>query len=357
METQAEAPKFKVRALDSGEEKSIAEREAALIEKAEGTGEEKPATPVVTEVAKPQQKEIKDEDIIEYFKTKYQKEVTSVEDLFKDSQKAEVEQLPEDVVAYAKYKKETGRGFEDFIKLQKDPEAMSEESVLKEYLLASNEGLDAEDIESMINMEYSYDEDLDDEKEIAQKKLAKKKALSEAKNYINEQREKYKVPLESKGLPIPEAEVEEFKAYKERLQKAKSEQEIIQQQSQHFVKKTDELFSSEFKGFKFNVEGKDIVVPFGDPGELKTAQSDVRNFVSKYLDKETGLLSDPEGYHRALAAAMNPEKLAKYFYDLGKAEAIEATDKESKNINMTTRRNNQSVAGKGFQVRELPEKS
>jgi hypothetical protein len=361
METTETKPTFVVKEI-GGEEKSAAEREAEVLRLAEEQQAKAQADADAQnqleeqESQKQQQQqkpEITEDVILGYVKEKYQREVATLDELFAEKQQ---EVLPEDVAAFAKYKKETGRGMEDFIKLQQSVDDMPEDSLIKSYLLEKEEGLDAEDIDYMIESEYSYDEDLDDDKEIAAKKLKKKKVLTEAKKYFNEKKEQYRIPLESKENSIPNEEIEEFKSYKERLQVAKTEQEVIQKQSQHFEQKTTELFSPEFKGFKFSVDGQDVVVPFGDPNELKTLHSTPRNFINKYLDQETGMLKDVEGYHKALAAAMNPEKLATYFYELGKAKAIESLDKETKNINMTTRNNPQTVRAKGFTVREVPDK-
>jgi hypothetical protein len=344
------------------EEKSAAEREAEVLAKAEeqkAQREETIAATTETEqkqettIVAAEQAELTDEVVLGYVKKKLNKEVNSFEDLFKGQ---ETEVLPEDVALFAKYKKETGRGIEDFLKVQRNVDEVPESTLLREYLLEKEEGLEAEDIDALIESDYTFDEEFDDPKEIAQKKRSKKKVLTEAKKFFKEKQEQYKVPLESKATEVPSVDLEEFNAYKERLEAAKSEQEVIQQQSLHFEKKTEELFSPEFKGFKFKVNDKDVVVPFGDPNELKELHSTPRNFINKYLDQETGMLKDAEGYHRALAAAMNPEKLAAFFYELGKAEGVESFDKNIKNVNMSQRTFPQQTSKGGVKFREVPSK-
>jgi hypothetical protein len=356
---EIEKPKMTFKAVDT-ETPSVIETEAKAVAKAEEAAAENlhaatetPAV-VVTEESK-SQVEITDDVVLGYVKSKYKKDnLSSLDEIFAAKQE---EVLPEDVVAYAKYKKDTGRGMDDFLKLQRDVDTISEEALLREYLLTKEEGLEAEDIESIIETEYSYDEDLDDPKDIAAIKRKYKKTLNEAKKYFNEQKEQYKAPLESKAASVPNEELDQFNAYKEYLKQAETEQEVITRQAQNFEEKTNKVFSDEFKGFKFKINEKEVVVPFGDPNELKNLHSTPRNFINKYLDKETGMLVDAEGYHRALAAAMNPEKLATFFYELGKAEAIESTDKEIKNINMTQRSVPQSVGAKGMRFRVVPDKS
>lgn len=357
-ENQVTEKKFTVREVGIREPKSASEREDDVIKENEAKEELRKAEAEATAAAEKgseQKIELDDDSVLGYLRTKLNKEISSFDELLQE--KIVEKQLPEDVSKYAKYKEETGRGLEDFIKFQRDVDTIPDNVLLKEYLQTTEEGLDEEDINNIIETEYSFDEDLDDEKEIQSAKRKLKKTLAEAKKYFSEQKEQYGAPLESKVASVPDAELQEFNAYRERLKAAQSEQEVVQKQSQFFSQKTEELFSPEFKGFKFKVNEKEVMVPFGDPNELKVQQSDPRNFVNKYLDRETGLIKDPEGYHRALAAAMNPEKLASFFYELGKAEAIEAKDKSMKNINMSTRTTPQAVRGKGFTVREAPDKS
>ena len=51
----------------------------------------------------------------------------------------------------------------------------------------------------------------------------------------------------------------------------------------------------------------------GDRDELKSKQSNVNNFVNKYMDAESGLMNDAQGYHRAMSVAMNLDKFAEFF--------------------------------------------
>jgi hypothetical protein len=357
MEAQ-EKPKMTFREVGTGEDQSAAEREAALLKQheeetaAKEAAEAAAANPPANE-EKPKV-EISEEAVLSFIKDKYNKEVPTIEELLKE--KIVQEQLPEDVDKFLKFKKETGRGIDDFVKAQTDYTQLPEETVIKEYLKLTEEGLEQDDIEELYSSEFSYDEDLDDEKEISATKRKVKKTLAEAYKFFNERKEKYSAPLESKAAEIPNEELEQYNAFKERIAAAKDEEEVGRKLSQHFAEKTNQLFSNEFKGFKFTVNEKEVIVPFGDPSELKEKQSSISNFIGKFLDSETGVLKDPEGYHKSLAAAMNPEKLASFFYELGKAEAIEATDKEQKNINMSQRSMRTTPSIKGVKYREIPSK-
>jgi hypothetical protein len=351
---------FKVRALDIIEPKSVQEVEQQLLDKHEqemnqgnGSSEEEIAAAAAAQAqaaSAATEIELKDEDVLSYIGKRYNKQINSLDDLV--AEREDAEPLPEDVAAYMKYKKETGRGFEDFINLKKDFETMDPDKLLKEYLTATQEGLDSDDIESLMD-EYRYDEDLDDESTIKKVKITKKKVLAEAKKYFNSHKEKYKMPLESRTAFIPDEEKEVYESYKQYTQQAKTIEEENNRKRQWFDQKTNDVFNSEFKGFEFNVNDKKFMFAPGDANELKKNQSTPQNFINKFLD-EQGLMKDASGYHRSLSIAMNPEKFAKFFYEQGQSDATEGTMKGIKNIQMSERR--VPEVGKttdGFQVKAV----
>ena len=291
--------------------------------------------------------ELKEEDILSFIGERYGKEINSIEELMSAREKSE--ELPEDVAAYFKYKKETGRSLEDYVKLQQDFSKLDPDSLLKEYLTITEEGLDPEDIESIME-DYMYDEDLDDESVIKKTRLAKKKIIAKAKRFFNEQQEVYKQPLESRESSA--SQNEEFQAYKQYVSKAKTQQEESNRKADWFSKKSDDLFGSEFKGFKFNVDNNEMLFSPGNASELRKAQDTPMNFVNKFLD-DSGMLNDAEGYHRSLAIAMNPEKFAKFFYEQGKSNATEDVIRKTKNINMSERTAPEVSTKGGMQVKAV----
>jgi hypothetical protein len=229
---------------------------------------------------------------------------------------------------------------------------MDSEDLLKNYLLSTQEGLDEDDVDVMMD-EYRYDEDLDDESTVKKVKIAKKKVVAEAKKYFNTQKEKYKMPLESSGLSVSNEEREQYELYKQYLSEAKTVEEENNRKRNWFEQKTNEVFSKEFKGFEFNINDKKISFAPSDAVELKKVQSNPSNFINKFLD-ENGLVKDAAGYHRSLAVAMNPEKFAKYFYEQGLADATEDVMRKTKNINMSERRAPEvTKSNDGFQVRAV----
>jgi hypothetical protein len=338
---------FKVKSLDVVEPKSAQEVEQVLLEKHEaelnGGGRvdfsiKPPIEPeqVELEHVEPEQveDELSEEKVLSFIGKRYNKQINSFDELM--AERKESEELPEDVSAYMKYKKETGRGFEDFLKLKKDFDSMDSDDLLKDYLLSTQEGLDEDDIETQME-DYRYDEDIDDESTIKKIKIAKKKIVAEAKKFFNEQKEKYKMPIESIGSSLSDAEKEDFEAYKQYTQQAKTVNEENERKRGWFEQKTNELFNGEFKGFEFKINDKSFSFTPADASELKKIQMNPTSFVSKFLD-ESGLMKDSVGYHRSLAVAMNPEKFAKYFYEQGMSDATEDSMRKIKNINMSERR-------------------
>ena len=331
-----------VKIVDGGETKGVAEREAELLanheaaqaaagqqEATENTGAAAAQVPDASE-----DNGLKEEDVLSYIGKRYNKQINSFDELM--AERGQAEEMPEDVAAYMKYKKETGRGFEDFIKLKEDYDTMDSDKLLKRYLHSTQEGLDSDDIESLME-DYTYDEDLDDESAVKRIKIARKKVVAEAKKFFNEQKEKYKMPLESSAVGISESDREELNAYKQYTQQAKTIEEENNRKRQWFDQKTNEVFSNEFKGFEFDVNNRKLTFSPGDTAELRKMQSTPQNFIQKFLD-ESGLIKDAAGYHRSLSIAMNPDKFAKFFYEQGMSDATDDVTRKIKNVNMSERR-------------------
>jgi len=330
---------FKVRAVDF-EEKSVAEKEAALLEGLEDHSGDQDTVKIdltegqpVEDSIQPVEVDLDDNKVLSYLGKRWNKEITSLDDLVQEREQAE--ELPEDVSAFLKYKRETGRGIEDFMKLNVDYSTMDEDSLLYQYAKDQNPGLDADEVKFELETKFSFDEDFDDDKHIKKVKLERKKELNKAREYFNKLKEQYKAPLESRDAFVPQEEKEAYESYKQYKQTATSEQEEQQKRSKYFADKTNELFSDKFEGFKFNIdENKAVTFKPADAKTLLNEQSSLGNFVNKFLNEE-GYLKDAELFHRAIAIASNPEKFAKFFYEKGMTEAVETVSKESKNIDMT----------------------
>ena len=353
---------FKVKDLGESDGKSVQEVEQELLTKHEisvGNVDETGASEVaqIEEIkVEPEQIEVvpeepapikenklSEEEVLSFIEKKYGKQINSLDEF--TQVREESEPLPSDVAAYFKYKKDTGRGIEDFVNLNKDIDKMNPEKLLKSYLIATEKGLDEEDIEVMME-DYSYDEELDEDTVIRKTKIAKKKMIAKAKDYFESEKEKYSVPLESMGSSVSEEDQKSLEAYRQSVKQASSNEEESTRRSEWFNTKLDETFSSEFKGFEFGIGDKKLIYSPGDYTELKKAHSDPYNFTREFLT-EDGLLKNPNGYHKALSIAMNPDKYAEFFYEQGKAEALDDSMRKAKNVNMTTRQTPQAAAPSG----------
>jgi hypothetical protein len=357
---------IKVKDLGLVEEKSRAEVEEQLLKKHEEKFEETPQQEQVVEKVntnEPVQEkktepvedktpslELNDDNVLSYIKDRYNKDINSVDELF--AEKEANEPLPEDVSAYLKYKKETGRNIQDFYNLQKDYDSMDDNSVLANYYSNTEEGLDAIDIQDIIEDKFDFDEEIDDPKDIKKIKLAKKRELAKAKKFLNEQKDKYKIPLESSGDGLSADQQENLNAYKSYIDESKTTQEQNKKRYDYFLNKTNEVFNNEFKGFDFKVGENNFTYKPGTADEVKNVQKDIGNFINKYTD-EKGLMSDAKGYHKALSVAMNPDKFAQYFYEQGVSNAVDNVTRKSKNINMDMRQAPQTVSKDGMKIRPV----
>ena len=283
--------------------------------------------------------ELDDQSILSYLKNRHAIEVESI-DVLKNTGKQEKqsEPLPEDVAKYLEYRKETGRSFEDFARLQADWTKVDDQVVLREYYAQTKPHLDAEEIDYLISEEFAFDADLDDEKDIKKKKIAYKEELYKARNHFEGLKEKYKAPLESRDVDVPENYKEAFNFYNQYVEESEQAQKLQQERSKVFQENTNSFFGDEFKGFEFKVGEKKQVFKPSDVSKVKQVQSDINNFFNQHLN-EDGTVKDIGSYHKALFAAQNADAIFKFAYEQGLADATEGLVKETKNIEMGVREN------------------
>lgn len=294
-----------------------------------------------------------DEDVLSYLKSKYNKEANSLDDLFTPVE-PQKELLPDDVEAFYRFKKETGRGLGDFYRVNQDFSNEKPERLLATYMKEINPEMDDEDIQYEMSERFAYDEDLDDERDVKKKKLALKKELTKATKYFEEQKDKYRAPLESIGTSSVSSEDQQaLQSYKEYMSQLSAQQQEQSKKSEFFVQKTNELFSNEFEGFKFGIGDKDLSWKPSNADDLKNKQLDISKFFNNFVD-ENGYIKDAKAYHKTIAVAMNPDSFAKFFYEQGKVDAINQSAKQSKNIDMgSVRTTGQPIDKGGFKVTAL----
>lgn len=341
---------IKVREVTDVEAKSTQQVEQELLEKheAEVSGETTEEQPAPAE----EPDGLSEDAVRSFLSERYGREITSLDELAEA--RSEAPELPEDVAAYYKFKQETGRGLNDFMKVNRNLDEADGDTLLKEYFLITEDGLDSEDVEMMME-DYKFDADLDDEADIKKAKLAKKKAIAKAKKYFEEQKEQYKAPLESRGVDSLESS-EEYQSYKQYVEQAKTYQEEQKRRKEWFDEKTNEVFSDGFKGFEFSIDDKSYVYTPGDRNELKKLQQTPEAWLNKYLD-DKGLVKDAAGYHKSLAVAMNPEKFAQFFFEQGQSSAVDDVMRKTKNINMSERTTPQAVSKGGMKIRAVTQDS
>ena len=260
--------------------------------------------------------------------------------------------LPENIQELVKFMEETGGTLEDYVRLNADFSNVDQNTLLREYYKQTKPHLSYDEVSFLLDDKFSYDEEVDEERDIKRKKLALKEEVANANKFLNETKEKYykEVKLGSRLAPEQQKAIEFFDRYNK---EQKSAEELLQQQTQHFQQETNKVFSQEFKGFNFNVGDKKYRFNVKDVGKVKETQSDLLNVFNKYIG-DNKMLQDAGGYHKALFAASNPDKIANHFYEQGKADAIKQMSAEAKNINMDPRKTSSGyVEAGGIKVKAI----
>lgn len=253
--------------------------------------------------------------------------------------------LPENIQKVVDFMNETGGTLEDYVRLNADYSNVDPGNLLKEYYKQTKSHLDNEEIDFLIEDNFEFDEDLDEERDIRRKKLAYKEEIAKAKNFLTSLKDKYydEIKLNSKLNPDQQKAIDFFDRYNKEQSEVQQTQE---KQLNHFKQQTEKVFNQEFKGFDFKVGDNKYRFKVKDVAKTKEVQSDLNNVLSKFLDKNN-MIADASGYHKAIFAANNADSLATHFYEQGKADAIREISKDSKNINMDPRKTGSGVIETG----------
>ena len=265
--------------------------------------------------------EVQDEEsVVEQTKIQ-EKELNKAIDQYENTGK----KLPENIEKLVEFMEETGGTVEDYVRLNVDYSSVKEEVLLKEYYKKTKPYLSNEEIEFAIEDSFSFDEDLDEERDIRKKKLAFKEEIEKARNFLDGVKKKYydEIKMRSDISPDKKEALDFFNRYKEDQDKLKSKHE-------RFKLDTKKFFTDDFKGFEFGVGDKKFRYSVTNNEQIADKQSDISNFVGKFLDSE-GNITDTAGYHKALYSAMNADKIAQHFYEQGKADAVKEVISNSKN--------------------------
>ena len=262
------------------------------------------------------------------------------------------EPLPENIEKLINFMNETGGDLSDYVKLNQDYSQLDNLSLLKEYYKQTKPHLDSEEIDFMMEDNFSFDQDVDEEKDIKRKKLALKEQVAQAKSHLENAKTKYydDIKYGSKLTNEQQKAIDFFNRYNK---ESKEQQEVAEKQTRTFLNKTNQLFNKEFKGFEYNVGDKKFRYNVKDTSSVKETQSDINNFVKKFLNKNNEM-EDTKGYHKSLFTAMNADAIAKHFYEQGKADALKESISKSKNVSMDPRQEfNGQINTDGVKVRVL----
>ena len=283
--------------------------------------------------------------------------VEQVEELTEQVEQAIVKadlgiELPENIQKVVDFMNETSGSLEDYVKLNQNYEELNPEQLLKEYYADTKPHLDQEDIEFLMEDNFLYDEDIDEERDIKRKKLARREELAKARNHLTGLKDKYYEEIRGGARLAPEQKkaVEFFNRYTKENEAAT---QLAEKQSQTFLNKTEGVFNNDFKGFDYQVGDKKFRFKVKDAPTIKETQSDINNFVKKFLDKDNQM-SDAAGYHKGLFTAMNADSIANHFYEQGKADAMKTSMSNSKNVQMGARGVHEDVkTSNGWAVRSV----
>ena len=257
-------------------------------------------------------------------------------------------QLPENIEKLVNFMEETGGTIEDYTRLNADYTTVDDTTLLKEYYKQTKPHLDAEEIDFIMEDKFDFDTDIDEERDVKKKKLAKKEEIAKAKSFLEETKNKYydEIKLRTGVTQDQQKAMDFFNRYNK-------QQEIAEQQHQAFQENTKQLFNENFEGFDISVGDKKYKYNIKDVDKVAENQSNINNLVKKFLDNE-GNVTDAAGYHKAIYAAENVDRIASHFYEQGKADAVKDVVNKSKNLSPVKARTQQGeVFVNGFKVKSI----
>jgi hypothetical protein len=312
--------------------------------------EEKPEE-AVTEVASETETQTQETPVLEEIN---EEEVEEVEEAIAEAQ-ATGKPLPENIQKLVDFIDETGGDINDYVKLNQDYSKLDDQDLLYEYYKQTKPHLDNEEINFLMEDTFSFDEDMDDERDIRRKKLALKEQVASAKSHLDGQKSTYyeEIKAGSKLTTEQQKAVNFFNRYNK---ESEVTQKAVKKNTDVFTQKTEQVFNDKFKGFEYDVGDKKYRFNVNNANEVKNTQSDINNFTKKFLDKNN-TLSDAKGYHKSLYTAMNADAVAKHFYDQGKADAMKDSIAKAKNVDMNPRQSHGKIETGGMKFKVLGDNS
>ena len=315
-------------------------------------GEEKP---VIEEITVQQDESVQDEEAPIVEEITNEEKVDEVVEAAEEAIIESIEQgteLPENIQKLMDFMEDTGGDINDYVTLNQDYSELDNHTLLKEYYKSTKPHLTEEEVDFVMEDTFAYDEESDDDREVKRKKLAMKEQVAQAKQHLESVKSKYyeDIKMGSKLTKEQQEAIEFFNKYNEESER---DQKFVKEQVDHFDQKTNNVFNDKFKGFEYSVGDKKFRFNVKDPNQIKETQSDINNFVKKFLNKDMKM-EDASGYHKSLYTAMNADAIANHFYEQGKADAIKDSIAKSKNVDMSPRQTfSDDLNANGIKVRVL----
>jgi len=307
-----------------------------LVEDANAPQEQEEIQPEVETQETPVVEEITSEEVVE-----------TVEEAIAESIETG-RKLPENIEKLIDFMEDTGGDLNDYLTLNQDYSELDNHTLLKEYYKSTKPHLSEEEVDFVMEDTFAYDEDMDEDREIKRKKLAMKEQVAQAKLHLESVKSKYYEDIKS-GSKLTEEQQNAMKFFNEYNERSETNQKM----SEIFRSKTENVFNDKFKGFEYNIGDKKFRFNVKDADKVKSTQSDINNFIGKFLNEDE-TMGDAKGYHKGLFTAMNPDQVANHFYEQGKADALKESIAKSKNVNMDPRQAHvENVNTSGFTARVL----
>ena len=323
--------------------KEVKQEETPVVEEIVEKKEEE----VVEEKEAPVVEEITDEEVEE----KVEEAQEAVEEAIEEAEKTGKE-LPENIQKLMKFMEETGGDLEDYVKLNQDYSKYDDTTLLREYYRQTKPHLTGDEVDFLMEDGFTFDEEVDDPKDIKRKKLAFKEQVANARAHLDRQKSNYYEEIKAgvKLTPDQQKAVDFFNRYNEERSK---QDKIVEKQKTTFDQKTKDVFNKNFKGFEYSIGEKRFRFNVKDASNVKEQQGDINNFVNKFVDNKSNTISDAKGYHKSLFTAMNADAVANHFYEQGRADAIKDSIAKAKNVNMDPRQGLGEVEAGGLKVKVL----
>ena len=315
--------------------------------------EEKPMEEVKPE-AEAKEVEKQDQPALEEITNETVEKTEEIADVATEAIKESMETgnpLPENIQKLVNFMDETGGDLNDYVKLNRDYSDMDNQDILYEHYKQTKPHLNNEEINFLLEDQFSFNEEEDSEKEIRRKKLALKEQVANAKAQLEENKSKYyeEIKAGSKLTDDQQKAIDFFNRYNK---EEASNKKIADKQKSTFLNKTNQVFNDKFKGFEYNIGDKKFRYNVKNAEAIKDTQVDINNFVKKFLN-ENNEMSDANGYHKSLYTAMNADAIAKHFYEQGQADAMKNSVENAKNIDMSPRQSHGTTSAGGIKVKVL----